>query len=490
MDFLDPRKRRSHTIRLFIGYGLVGIALLIGTSILALYAYGYDFNRKTRSVVQNGLVFLDSHPVSADIYLNGESKSKTSARLVLSEGHYDVELRSKGYRTWKKSLDLSGSELARLVYPLLVPEKLTTKDVELFSAQPSFITSSPDRHWLILQKDSTISNFNVYDLTTATNTAVGLTLPTTLFTPASGTHSIELVEWSSDNRRLVVKHSYTGGSEYVLIDRESPTSSQNLSKFFDRPNTRISLRDKKYDQYYLYDSASLTLSTAELKSKTVTALIEGVLAFKSHGSDTLLYKIHTASTTDKDSLMLRLGGDTYALRDMPRTDRHLLDIARFDSRWYIVAASPVEGRTYVFRDPHNTIQRDPTKKPAPVAALRLDSPTALSFSANYRFIAVQSGSSFAVYDNEDIRLLRFDTKLKPVAGQKATWMDGHRLVMPSEGKIYMFDFDGNNLQPMQTIGDGFMPFFDKDYKASFAIGQSATVPGRTSLQRTELRVPN
>src|SRR5690242_13199615 len=93
MDFLDPRKIRAHTIRLFIGYGLVGLALLIATVILGLYTYGFDFNRKTGTVIQNGLVFVDAQPESASIYLNGQSKGKTSARLQIAEGHYGLELR-------------------------------------------------------------------------------------------------------------------------------------------------------------------------------------------------------------------------------------------------------------------------------------------------------------------------------------------------------------------------------------------------------------
>ncbi len=488
MDFLDPNKRRKHTIRLFIGYGLVGIALLIGTSIIALYAYGYDFNRKTGTVIQNGLVFVDSRPVSADIYLNGESKGKTGARLVIPEGQYKVELVSKGYRTWKKDLILGGSVLERLVYPVLFPEKLITKDVELFTAAPSFISESPDRHWLIVQPTASVSEYQVYDLTTNTNKPLTLSLPASLFSTAAGTHKIELVEWSADNRRLVVRHSYTGGIEYVLVDRESPTSSQNLSKFFAQTSAQISLRDKKYDQYYMYDPSALTLSTAELKSKTTTPVLQGVLAFKSHGSDTILYKTRVGAQADKDLLMLRVGTNTYILRELPRSDIHMLDVARFDSRWYMVVVSAVEGRTYVFRDPENLIKREPTKKPAPVAAMKLDNPKNLSFSTNSRFVVVQSGSAFAVYDSEDTRQLRFDTKLKTSATDIATWMDGHRMTILSEGKLRVFDFDGNNLQILNTVEGGYGAYFDKDYKAMFTIGQSTSASGKIALQRTELRV--
>ncbi len=284
-----------------------------------------------------------------------------------------------------------------------------------------------------------------------------------------------------------MRHTYTGGVEYVLIDREAPASSQNLTKFFELPLSSITLRDKKYDQYYVYDPTSQVLATAELKAKTITPLINGVLAFKSHGTDTILYKTSQGAAVGKDLLMLRSGSETYVLRELPHSDKHLVDIARFDGRWYIVAASPIEGRTYVFRDPQNAIKRDPNKKPAPVAALRLEDPMFVSFSTNARFVVVQSSNQFAVYDSEDIRLLHYDTKLKVAASEEAIWMDGHRLTQFSDGKLYVFDFDGSNLQALNSVSQVQRAFFDKDYKALFSIGPSTAAADRPALQRTELR---
>src|SRR3990167_6869978 len=67
MDFLDPRKRRAHHIRLMIGYGLMAVAIVLTATILVYWAYGYGFNTKTGGVVENGLLFVDSahHPGGA-----------------------------------------------------------------------------------------------------------------------------------------------------------------------------------------------------------------------------------------------------------------------------------------------------------------------------------------------------------------------------------------------------------------------------------------
>jgi hypothetical protein len=103
MDFLDPRKKRAHHIRLMIGYCLVAIAIGLGTVVLVYSAYGYGVNTKNGDIVQNGLLFVDSKPGGANIYLNNKSVNQTtSARLILPAGDYDLALKKTGYRDWER----------------------------------------------------------------------------------------------------------------------------------------------------------------------------------------------------------------------------------------------------------------------------------------------------------------------------------------------------------------------------------------------------
>ncbi len=487
MDFLDPKKRRSHNIRLFIGYALVGMALLIGTGILGLYAFGFDFNRKTGEIIQNGLVFVESHPVAADIYLNGQSKGKTSNRLVIAEGQYSLELRANGYRTWKKQFGLEGGQIQQLVYPFLFPEKLVTKDVQLYASAPTLVTESPDRHWLLVAKPGSMVDLEVYDLTTTTNNPVNITLPASVITAGTGQQKLELSEWSTDNRRVVLKHTFNGSTEYILVDRETPTESQNLSKVFARPNTQFTLRDKKYDQYYVYDASTLSLSTADLKTKVITPLIDKVMTFKPHSADTVAYTTEAGASPGKVVLNVRSGADTYTLRELAKGDVQLVDIARFDNHWYVVGGTNAQGYVYIYKDPVETLKRKDGRVLAPMAALRHENPRFVSFSTNTRFLSVQTGSKFTVYDLDEIRLYRYDTALAMPETYKATWMDGHRMMAVADGKVRVFEFDGTNTQTLQGADANYPLNFDRDYKALFVMGPSMDVPGKLALTRTELR---
>ena len=213
MDFLDPKKKRAHKIRLFIGYALMAIALGIGTLILVFQANGYDLDPKTGSVIQNSLIFVDAHPVSATAYVDGQEKGQTDTRLILPAGPHSLELRREGFRSWRKELDLEGSIIERYAYPFLFPQNLVTNDVQVYDGEPGFASVSPDRRWLIIQQPTSLTNFDLLDLNNEANTRIPLTVGADLFTATGSKHTLEMVEWSTDNRHVLIKHTFDSGTE-------------------------------------------------------------------------------------------------------------------------------------------------------------------------------------------------------------------------------------------------------------------------------------
>jgi hypothetical protein len=493
MDFLDPKKKRAHRIRLFIGYGLMAIAIAIGTTVLVFEAYGFDLDRKTGEVIQNGLVFVDAHPESADVYLNGEPKGRTDTRLVIPAGKYTLELKRAGYRSWKRSFTLEGSSIERFVYPFLFPENLKTQDVQLYATTPHMATQSPDRRWVVIQQPGTLTSFDVLDLSTEATETKTVTLPANLLHQAGTKHTLEMVEWSTDNRHVLLKHSFDGGFEFVVFDRETPAASINLNAVFNLPISDVALRDKKPDQFYLYDQNGGILRRADAKTAKTELLQSSVQAFKPHGSDVILFVTTQGAPAGKALVRIQSGNNLYTLRELPTDKKYLLEVARYDGRWYMAAGSSAEQKVYVYQDPFDALQRsDPARRiPVPVSVLKLDvAPQYLSFSATARFIALQGGSRFAVYDAETDRSSRYDIKLKLDPAQKISWMDGHRFATVSEGKVVVFDYDGINKQTLVAANPAYLPLFDRDYNNLFAIGPSVVVPGRTALTRTSMKVKN
>lgn len=488
MEFLDPIKKRQHRIRLYVGYVLMVIAISIVSLLLVLQAYGYTFDFQTGDIDQNGLVFIDAHPEQADVYVNGELKGPTDQRLIMPAQKYTINIRREGYRPWEKSINLLGGKIERLVYPVLFPETLDSKETQLYAAKPPFATQSPDRRWLIVGQPGAPFSFDLVDLNTELGTAARLVLPNDLFNTSGAKHDIQVVEWSTDNRHVVLKHSFDTGSEFVLIDREVPGSSQNLSRIFNGTVfTDIVLRDKRFDRYYLHNRPTQALMSAELNNGVVAPLLNGVLEFKPHGDDVLLYVSSSGAAEGNVAVRVREGDQIYTVKELPVDTTYILDLARFSNRWYIVAGAPKDQRIYVLRNPVAALQRNPQAKIIPAAQLRIENPQYVSFSANARFVEVQSGSKFVVYDAETDQNYRYDTGLALPAPQKATWMDGHRLSLVSNNRLNVFDFDGTNKQELSPAYPEFTPYFNSNYTAVYTLADSH-LSGRATLLRTELVV--
>ncbi len=486
MDFLDPSKKRSQNIRLFLGYILVAIAISLASLILLLQSYGYDVDRRTGKVIQNGLVFLDSHPVSAEVTVNGVSKGRTSLKLVMPAANYTIELKQAGYQTWSKTVSLVGGSIEQLVYPFLFPSKLVSADQQLYISPPVLASLSPDRHWLLDQLPGNLNHFDQYDISQTQNTQSQFDLPTDLLSSASGPQSLSVVEWSTDNRHLVLKHSFNGTYEFIMVDRASPADSININKLLAVNPSDISLRDKRFDRLYLYDAKTQVLSTADLKNKQVVPILDKIITFKAYGADTLLYLTSLNSPEGKYSIKLWDGSKSYLLHNYPATGNYQLNMANYNGTTYGVISSDSAGEVYIYSNPLSLAKSG--HNAFPFRVLKIINPQFISFSANTRFIAAQNGPNFTVYDIDTDRRFRYKLPESVPITSKATWMDGHRLMLVADNKTLVYDFDGINQKQLSPSLASFDPYFNRNYDALYNIAPSISAPNRYALVRTEMIV--
>jgi len=486
MDFLDPNKKRAHNIRLFIGYFLVGIALAFGSLILLLQAYGYDLNRHTGKIIQNGLVFVSAHPAGANVILDGTPKGRTDLKLTVPAGPYTIALTQPGYRTWQRTFTLEGGTIEQLVYPFLFPTKLVTKDIQLYGDAPVFATQSPDQHWLLVAQPGSQSSFDMFDLTSPSTPPTIINMPNDLLTSLPGDQSLATVEWSTDNRHVLLKHSYSGGTEFIMLDRQTPEASFNINKLMNVNPSEVALQNKRYDQLYLYDGSSKNLQTADVKTKQVNTILSKVIGFKAYGTNTVLYVADDSQTPGKNAVRILDGKQDYLLHYYPATAQYLLNMTGYGGHIYTAVAPETDGTVYIYKDALSDVKQAPSQQPSPFTTLKLDQTAFVSFSNNARFIAAQSGSRFAVYDAETDRRFYYSLKDQVSQTQQATWMDGHRLLLTLGGKIHVMDFDGTNQQTLSASQPTFDAYFDSGYTQLFNIAPSVQVPGHYALTETNL----
>ncbi len=484
MDFLDPKKQKAHARRLVIGYVLVGLVLLLATVILLYKAYGFDIDRKGR-VIKNGLVFVSSQPSGADIYVNGQKKDQTNARMVMPAGAYTVEIKRSGYRDWKRAVTVEGGSVGRFDYPFLIPRTLTPTVTKQYDATPGFATQSSDRRWLLAQ-GATADKIDLFDLNSDKPVAKTLDIPVEALTASTTTKSWTPVEWGDDDRHVILQRFYDKkgqqDSEYILFDRQEPSKTQNLTVLLGFNPSTIEMRDKKYDQYYLYDKVAQQLLTASLKKPTPQPFIKNVLSFKSDG-DTVLYATASGAPKDKILVRLRQNDKAYTVRQLPAGEEYLLQLAQYSGSWFVAAGAKNENKVYVYKDPVNTLTGDSDAVLAPIQILKVDKPTYVSFSTNARFVMAENADRFAVYDAETDKSYAYQIAAALDAPQTyATWMDGFRLRGVSGNKQVIFEFDSANYQTLMPSNPAFLPFFTPDYHKVY------TVNSQNSLTSTALEV--
>jgi len=491
MDFLDPKKKRAYHIRLIVGYILVAIVIGLGTVIIVYGASGYGINTKTGQIVQNGLLFVDSQPSGAEIFLNGKDRSTaTSARLVLPSGEYKLDLKKDGYRPWGRSFTLNEQSIARYVYPFLFPVKPLTANLKAYESPPVLITQSPDRRWLLVENNAASAKtvvFDQVDTTTLDQTTpdeTSVSIPEDLLSNYSSGSVLSEVEWSTDNNNVLLKHNYDGGSEFIVFNRAHPDQSFNVNSLLGINPSQVSLFDKKVDQLYIYDQAEGTLQLADISQKKLEpVLLRHVLAFKPYAKNIITYISDDGEPAGLVKAEIRDNGKNYKLNEFSAGSTYLIDAAQFQSDFYYAVGSDTSSSIYIYKNPEDSIRDPSIGKAIPTTGLHDPGAIKLKFSENTRFIGVENGQVFAVYDLETQSSYQYQLSNQLAAG--ADWMDGHRFIGQSDGNVLVMDYDGTNKQLVAptTLSEG--GFFSRDYKHLLTVTSASD--GSAVLQDVDMR---
>src|SRR5690606_12589453 len=154
-------------------------------------------------------------------------------------------------------------------------------------------------------------------------------IPRSLLTDPDAAATIKVIEWSNDNRRVLLERKFGDKHEFIVFDREEPDkNSYNLNRTFAINPTTVSLRNKRNDQFYTYEAEGGIVRIANTKDKTISApLLTGVIAFESYNDDIILYVTPDPASSDKVLFRILQGEKSYTLRNSPQGNRYVLAIS-------------------------------------------------------------------------------------------------------------------------------------------------------------------
>ncbi|MCA9323847.1 PEGA domain-containing protein [Candidatus Saccharibacteria bacterium] len=489
MDYLDPQKKKQKKIRLMLMYALLGIAIAIATVVMVYLVNGYTVDKETGEVVQNSLLYLDSKPESAEIYLNGEKqRGRTDARLVIPEGNYSVEMRRSGYRNWSREILLEGGSLRRLTYARLVPERLDTEIGLNLPVAPTMISQSNDKRWLLMAFTDSPLKMRVVDLERPQLQLVELQLPLDLLTSkAAGTW--EAVEWADDNKTILARYTTSEGSEYVLVNRENGTLARNVQAIF--PSTtfkRVELRARKNDQLYLFDGKSVL--RGNIGNAQVELVQDDVIDFEPYGDDVFLFVTSKDTSEGMVWAYLRRGTDSYKLRELKKSDQYLMDISKLGNALVMGVGSVVENRVIVYNDPINALKKnDFSNLPVPTTVMKADKPEELAISADSSVIIVRGESTLSSHEFEADRSYSFKLNGTADKDSRLRWMDGQHFTVSINNVQWMSDFDGSNQYELVESSPALGASADKDFDFLFTYLEPESAGGPYRMMRTFMRTP-
>lgn len=464
MDFLDPSNKRSYNIRLFIGFFLSASIIILGTIILALITSGFTINTKNGQVIQNGLLFIDSTPTTASIYINHKYIKNTNARLELRAGSYDVSLYEPGYDTWGSNVYLLGGNIDELSYPRLVPTKPLVSTIATYPTQPQVFTQTPNQHWLLVSS-TTANSFDVYDLTNTKTPITTATVPSNMLVSTAGANTFSVIQWASNNQDVLLEDEYGGAINYIVFNYLNPSASYNLNQTFPITFTSVKLLNSNYQTPLLFDPTSEDLYLGDESTKDTNLILSKVINYTYYGTNQFLYATADGTSTSETSIKFSNLTNTYLVKNVPQANKYLLNIQNYGGNYYYLVGG---GGIYDYI--YYNLPSQPSGKTLPIPyTLMVNNaqPVNVLNSTGQRYISLQSGNNFSVYDIQTQDHYRFSLTQNLTSPNYATWLDDNRLIDFSNGEMIIFDFDGTNIFNISDANNNFNGLFSPNYNAAY-----------------------
>ncbi|MCA9347411.1 PEGA domain-containing protein [Candidatus Saccharibacteria bacterium] len=452
---MSPQQKKQKTRRLFLGYGLLSVLVVLASYILISTALGYELFSSNGQVVQNGLLFVNSRPNGADIYVNGSKEaSGTNAKLALPEGVYEISLRKDGYKEWRSSVDLMGGTVEFLSFPRLLPSD--PKQLADIPYQNGTVTAlqSRDKRWLALSLLDGSNNIDLYDLDNPNTPAIKFSLPVSL----TGDKTYRLskyLEWAGDNKHFLARFESDGSPLIVLFNREDPVDLDNLTSTLGlQPTDEIGFWDAKWDQIYIHHQAGIVqLANAKdhsLEAAPITS--DSVLEFLPIGGKRAVYSV--AGPSDKEvNLKILAEEKSYIFMTIDKSDKPLImHAAGFNRNDYIALGGGSLEKTMLFKNLRVQVKTAENNHVAPYVLLPIQA-SDLDFSRTNRFIFATDGLQNSVYDIEQKEYFKYDVPAKNPA--LSGWFDDARLYSVGFDKtLSIYDFNGDNVYKISESVNG------------------------------------
>jgi hypothetical protein len=235
MEFRTKKAKKKAKIMLFTGYFLVGIAVALSTVVLVYQAKGYDYDRKRDEIIVKGLLYVDTDPTGADIFINGKQQSNQSnTKISLEEGDYDLKIAKKGFYDWTKKIRVDGAQIEYILYPKLISSDLIGASKTRLNLGTNYditkVFESPDLKTIYILQADDKKQYNYINIDSTNPTILPLDIPE-LTKSTTNASQLSVLDWSPDSKALLLSVVEPGLTKKILyINFSNPSASKIISQ--------------------------------------------------------------------------------------------------------------------------------------------------------------------------------------------------------------------------------------------------------------------
>lgn len=460
----------------FFTYGVMTIVTIVGVAVCIAWTMGYRFDIMSGQFSQVTLLQLNSFPTGASIDINDvRISSRTTTRHNIKSGRTKVAMTLDGYQPWSKVVNARAGNIRWLDYIRLIPRGIKTDSIHAFSGVDDMV-ASPDRKWAVLLLDSKQNNFSLMDVQDPKNPKwIDFSLNADVLTVNQdnpNSQQFEVVEWNSDSRYILIKHSYGDNSEYLIYDRVDKLT-RNINKDFG-----IALESPHFvgaGGDLIVGLTGSDLRKIDYGNKSISAPIaSGVISYSIYNNQ-LAFISELEKNNKKEWSVSIYDGKVTEIKRYNSGSIKAAFTKTNDTDYLIIAHNQTVA---VIPDPLHLVKQSESRVDQNTAYL--SSPSTIEWlmtSDNGRFVMFGNNNKITSYDIEEGETFSFETSLN---GQPK-WLDNYHLFDQDHNSISFVEFDGQN---RQTIVSGHLPaFLSNNGKYLYSLDNIA---GGTVIQRSQM----
>lgn len=191
------------------------------TSGVLFYTFGYRFNFERGIFIYSGSISIKSNPETVDIHIDSELIPQKKLGILnrsihiggLMPGEHFIEVSAPGYSTWSKKTTVQ-SGLSTEFWNVLLVKENNPQEVISGTAHTLKIFQAREQGLLaVAKKNGNVFTVDILNTNTKMNEQVFSLEDASL--PADGEENIE---WSPDNKKILIPVEQAGKHIYFIVD--------------------------------------------------------------------------------------------------------------------------------------------------------------------------------------------------------------------------------------------------------------------------------